>query len=121
MTKLDAMNWPSRAALAAGEPSLVAALRLTTAWILDVVAGSAVEDVLPATADQHVIACPAVQRVVAGAADQDVVAVAAIGGELHAAQPGRFDDVIAAKAIDDDAIVGIEAGDRHVGTPDPTP
>ena len=56
----------------------------------DVVAGPAVEDVLPAAADQHVVAGAAVQRVVAGAADQDVVAVAAVGGELDAAvQPGR--------------------------------
>ena len=71
----------------------------------DVVAGSAVEDVLPAIADQHVISGAAAQGVVAGAADQDVVAVAAIGGELHAAaKPGRIDDVIAAEAIDDDAI-----------------
>ena len=75
------------------------------AWDDDVVARSAVEDVLPAAADQHVVSRAAGQHVVAGAADQDVVAVAAIGGELDARQSGRVDDVVAAKAIDDDAIV----------------
>ena len=48
---------------------------------------------------------PPVQGVVAGAADQDVVAVAAIGGEQHAGQSRRLDDVVAAEAVDDDAIV----------------
>src|SRR5262245_57783407 len=41
----------------------------------DIAAGSAVENVLPAVADQHVIARPAGQSVVAEAADEDVVAV----------------------------------------------
>ena len=100
------MNWPSRAALAAGG---AAVRRLDQ----DVVSRSAVEDVLPRPADQHVISRPAEQGVVAGAADQDVVAVAAVGGELHAREPRRLDDVVAAKAVDDDAIVGIEAGDVH--------
>ena len=72
-------------------------------------------------ADQHVVSCAAGQRVVAGAADQHVVAVAAIGGEQHARQPGCLDDVVAAEAIDDDAIVGLEVGDRHLLAADPTP
>ncbi len=49
----------------------------------DVVARSAVENVLPRAADQHVVARAAGQSVVAGAADQDIVAVAAIRGELQ--------------------------------------
>ena len=68
------MNWPSRAALQPESMHRGHVQRLDD----DVVAGSAVEDVLPAAADQHVVAGTAVQRVVAGAADQDVVAVAAI-------------------------------------------
>jgi hypothetical protein len=50
----------------------------------DVAAGSAVENVLSAVADQHVIAWSAGQNVVAEAADEDVVAVATIRGEQHA-------------------------------------
>ena len=51
----------------------------------DVVAGPAVEDVLPRPADQDVVAGAAEQHVVARAADQDVVAVAAVGRELDRA------------------------------------
>ena len=48
----------------------------------DVVAGAAVDDVVPRSADQDVVAGTAVQHVVAGAADEDVVAVAAVQREL---------------------------------------
>ena len=76
---------------------------------------------LPWAADQHVVACAAGQGVVAGAADQDVVAVAAIGGEQHAGQSGCLDDVVTAEAIDDDAIVRVEVGDRHLAGAGPSP
>ena len=36
-------------------------------------------------------------------------------------QPRRLDDVVAAEAVDDDAVVGLEAGDRHRRRRDPTP
>ena len=100
VTKLDAMNWPSRAAACT---SLLGGAH--RGLDVDVVAGAPVEDVLARTTDQHVVACVAVQDVVAGAADQDVVAVAAIGGELDACQTGRLDHVVAAEAIDDDAVL----------------
>ena len=55
----------------------------------DVVAGSAVEHVLPGAADQDVVAGTAGQGVIAGTADQDVIAVAAIGGEQDAGRKSR--------------------------------
>src|SRR5260370_13507032 len=79
----------------------------------DVAAGSAVEDVLATVADQDVVSCPAGQRVIAGATDQDIVAVAAVGGELHAGQPGRIDDVVAAEAIDDNFVGSVQVVVRH--------
>ena len=51
----------------------------------DIVARSAVENVLPGAADQHVVTRPTQQSVVAWAADEDVIAVAAVGRELNAA------------------------------------
>src|SRR5262249_27776801 len=61
-----------------------------------------------------IVAVAAGQRVVAGAADDHVVTVAAVGDELHAGEPGRGDDVVAAETVDDDAIhVRIEVLDRH--------
>ena len=100
------MNWPSKAASAAMPDGAVDD---------DVVAGTAVEHVLPAAADQDVVSGTTGQDVVAGAADQDVVAVAAIGGELHACQsPDATIDVVAAETVDDEAIVGVEVRDRHI-------
>ena len=95
---------------------------------LDIVAVAAVEDVVAATADQYVVARAAEQDVVALAADQHVVAVAAVEREAdHArADSGRLDDVVARKALNDDAVVGsFGAGDvdlrcqtehRHAGS-----
>src|SRR5262245_1457201 len=72
----------------------------------DVVAGAAVEDVLPGTADQHVVTCFAIESVSVVAADEHVVAVAAIDDELGGAsrEPRRLDDVIAGKGVDHDPI-----------------
>jgi hypothetical protein len=50
----------------------------------DVVARTAVEDVLAGAADKHVVSGIAVESIVPGATDQDIVAIAAIGGELEA-------------------------------------
>src|SRR5262245_51700843 len=80
----------------------------------DVVTRATIEDILPATADQHIVAGAAGKGVVSGASDQDVIAIAAIGDELDRAggEPGGFDHVVAGKAVDDDAIeVCFEAGD----------
>src|SRR4051794_28700276 len=67
----------------------------------DIVAGSAVENVLPAAAEQNVVAVAAGQGVVAEPADQDVIAVAAIAGDLEAGGKTRcVDDIVAAEAVD---------------------
>src|SRR5262249_45511765 len=64
-------------------------------------------------AEQHVVSVATVQGVVAGAADEDVVAVAAVFREQHSRQPRRCDDVVAAEAVDHDAIIRLEVGDGH--------
>ncbi len=56
-------------------------------------------------ADQHVVSGAAGQNSAGDAAEKDVIAVAAIGGEQYAGEPRRIDDVVAAEAIDDKAIV----------------
>ena len=94
MTKLDAMNWPSRAAC-----GVTAEFKTTLA------PGPPSRTSCPAAADQHVVARAAGQCVVTRAADQHVVAVAAVGGEQHAGQPVRGDDVVAAEAVDDEVIL----------------
>ena len=89
-TKLDAMNWPSRAAPAAGELPLAALLRSPAPGCRTLLPGPPSRTSCPPPPIRMSSPAPPVQRVVAGAADQDVVAVAAIGGELHAGrEPGR--------------------------------
>ena len=118
------MNWPRRAAPRGGRVTSPtrAACGFTDGLDLDVVAGSAVEDVLPSAADQHVIARTAEQGVVTGTTNQDIGTVAAVLGDQNAGrEPGRVDDIITAKTIDDDAIIGVEAGDRNVRSQTWTP
>ena len=107
VTKVDAMDWPSKAAAApaGGAP--------TGDWMTTPLPVSLVEDVLTRTADQDVVAGIAMQDVVAGAADHDVVTVAAIDDELHAGQTGRHDHVIAAETVDDEVVIAVEVRDRH--------
>ena len=82
---------------------------------VDIVAGSAVEHILARPTDQHVIPRVAVEDIVAGASDQNIGAVAAIEGELDSGfESGRYNGVVAAEAIDDDAIIGVEVRDRHL-------
>src|SRR5687768_2462842 len=82
---------------------------------LDIFPVAAVEDVVAATAEQYVVARAAEQDVIALAADQYVVAFTAVESKAdHAsADTGRFDDVVAREALNDDAVVG-SFGTRHV-------
>src|SRR5260370_8603744 len=76
-------------------------------------AKTTVEAVPPTAADQHVVSWTAPKDVGAGASDKNVVALAAIGGEQHRRpRPGRLDNVVAAAAAYDDAIICVDAGDR---------
>src|SRR3954465_1374854 len=80
----------------------------------DVVARTAIENVLTAIADQHVVACTSSQGIVSDTSDQDVVSIATIAGELDCAgtEPGGLDHIVAGEAVDDDAVeICFEAGD----------
>ena len=80
------------------KPRGLGSIRSGTLLDQDVVAGAAVEDVLPRPADQDVVAGAAEEDVVPRAADQDVVAVAAVRREQdRVGRQGRgVHDVVAA-------------------------
>ena len=116
VTKLDAMNWPSRAAPLALATTAGAARCGVAAPHDDVVAGSAVEDVLPAAADQHVVARAAVQ-----------VSLPALPTRTSSPSPPLAMSCIAVPSPDASITsspprplmtirsFGVEAGDRHLG------
>src|SRR5207237_9786471 len=85
----------------------------------DVVAGPAVEDILPRPADEEVVASIAAEGVIAGAADQDIIAVPAV---LHqpdggGGQPRGIHPVVASARIDDQAVDGrVGADGLHPGS-----
>ncbi len=84
----------------------------------DVISGAHEGDVVAVVAENEVVAVAADERVGALAAEDGVVAGAAVERELHdACRQGRGrDPVVAAKALDDEAIVGaLGTGDIHLG------
>src|SRR5262249_22317649 len=83
----------------------------------DVVAWTAVEDILTRSPNQDVVAATAAEAVDALATDQHVIAVASVGRELDRAggQLGGFHHVVAVQDIDDE-LVEVRLGTLDVDT-----